>query len=147
MSTNAFLSARVPVELRNRLKVVAAKRGVSLQRLMQDAVETLLEDAEREPPQLAEVVARLRAHAPEMQERGVTHLWVFGSVARGEAGVESDIDVAVDIDPEADFSLLDLVGVKQAAEDLLAWPTDLVERATLKRLVRPEMEREAVQVF
>jgi predicted nucleotidyltransferase len=77
----------------------------------------------------------------------VEHLYVFGSLVRGEAGPKSDIDLAIDVAPDADFSLLDLVRVKQKAEDLLGWPTDLVERKMLKRFVRPEAEREATQVF
>lgn len=147
MSTNAFVSTRMPVELRNRLKAVAAKRGVSLQRLMQDAVETFLAEAEREPPQLADVIAQLRAHAPEMQKRGVTHLWVFGSVARGEAGIESDVDLAIDVDEAADFSLITLGSVAHQAEAWLERPVDLGERRALRSSLRPEFERDAVRVF
>jgi uncharacterized protein len=146
-SDAAFLSVRVPPELRNRLKAAAARRGVSLQSLMRDAVEGLLAREERQPPKLAEIVTKLRAHAPALRKRGVDHLYVFGSVARGDAGLDSDIDLAIDVAPDADFSLLDLVGVKQQAEDLLGWPTDLVERKMLKRFVRPEVEREATQIF
>lgn len=143
----AFLSVRVPTELRSRLKAAAARRKTSVQQLMRHVIEELLREAEKSPPDLAETLAKLRAHAEDFRQEGVSHLYLFGSVVRGEAHRDSDIDVAIDIDPDADFSLLDLVGVKQMAEDLLGWPTDLVERAALKRFVRPEMEREAVQVF
>jgi len=143
----AFLSVRVPTELRRRLKTVAASRRTSVQQLVREAIEELLREAEKSPPDLAETLATLRAHADDFRQEGVSHLYLFGSVVRGEARRDSDIDVAIDIDPAADFSLLDLVGVKQMAEDLLGWPTDLVERAALKRFVRPEMEREAVRVF
>ena len=71
-------------------------------------------------------MATLRQHAPQLRKRGVDHLYVFGSVARGDARVDGEIDLAIDVAPDADFSLLDLVGVKQEAEDLLGWPTDLV---------------------
>jgi predicted nucleotidyltransferase len=144
---SAFLSVRMPPELRNRLKAAAARRGLSLQELMRAAVEELLAREEKEPPRLVDVVATLRAHAPELRTRGVDHLYVFGSVARGDARVDSDIDLAIDVAPDADFSLLDLVGIKQQAEDLLGWPTDLVERKTLKRFVRSDVDREATQVF
>lgn len=87
------------------------------------------------------------AHADDFRRQGVRHLYLFGSVVRGDARATSDIDIAVDIDPEADFSLLDLIGVQQMADDLLGWPTDVVERWSLKRFVRPEVEREAVTVF
>ena len=142
-----FLSVRVPVGLRGRLKAAAAKRRVSLQQLMREAIEELVSEAEKAPPDLGQTMATLRAHADDFRRQGVSHLYLFGSIVRGEARADSDVDVAIDIDPEADFSLLDLVGVKQMADELLGRPTDLVERAALKRYVRPAMEREALQVF
>jgi predicted nucleotidyltransferase len=143
----AFLSVRVPPALRRRLKELAAQRQTSLQELVRNAIENLLREADRSPPDLAETLITLRTHADEFRQQGVRHLYLFGSVARGDAHGNSDIDIAVDIDPDADFSLLDLIGVQQMTEDLLGWPTDVVERRTLKPFVRPEVEREAVTVF
>lgn len=141
------LSVRVPAALRRRLDHLAVDRQISVQELVRQAIEGFLGEAERSPPDLARILATLSAHADDFRQQGVSHLYLFGSIVRGEANRGSDIDVAVDIDPNADVSLLDLVGIKQMAEDLLGWPTDLVERSALKRFVRPEMEREAVQVF
>jgi predicted nucleotidyltransferase len=143
----AFLSVRVPSALRRRLKELAAQRQTSLQELVRTAIESLLREADRSPPDLAETLVTLRTHADEFRQQGVRHLYLFGSVARGDAHGKSDIDIAVDIDPDADFSLLDLIGVQQMTEELLGWPTDVVERQSLKRFVRPEVEREAVTVF
>jgi predicted nucleotidyltransferase len=143
----AFLSVRVPAELRSRVKQLAAKRQTSVQDLVQQAIERYLRDQDRAPPDLGKALVLLRQHAPELRKRGVEHLYVFGSLVRGEAGPDSDIDLAIDVAPDADFSLLDLIHVQRQAQDLLGWPTDLVERKMLKRLVRPEVEREATQVF
>jgi len=44
--------------------------------------------------------------------RGVTHAAVFGSVARGENRPDSDIDIMIDIDPEAHITLFDYVGLQ-----------------------------------
>jgi predicted nucleotidyltransferase len=143
----AFLSVRMPAELRSRVKQLAAKRQTSVQDLVRQAIESYLRDHDRAPPDLGKTIAVLRQHAPELRKRGVEHLYVFGSLVRGEAGPDSDIDLAIDVAPGADFSLLDLVHVQQRAQDLLGWPTDLVERKMLKRFVRPEVEREATQVF
>ena len=142
-----FLSVRLPVQLRNRLKAVAAKRGVSLQTLMRDALEALLRREEAEPPTLAEVVARLREHAPELRTRGVRHLYVFGSVARGDAQVDSDVDVAIDVDPTSDFSLITLGSVTADLEGWLERAVDLGERSTLRPSLRADFERDAVRVF
>jgi predicted nucleotidyltransferase len=143
----AFLSVRLPVKLRNRLKAVAARRGISLQRLMRDALEALLRREEAEPPQLAEVVARLREHAPELRTRGVRHLYVFGSVARGDAQVDSDVDLVVDVDPASSFSLITLGSVAADVEEWLNRGVDLGERSMLRPSARADFERDAVRVF
>jgi len=142
-----FLSVRVPAALRRRVKQLAAQRQTSVQALVCQAIEDLLREADKSPPGLAETLVTLRAHADQFRQQGVRHLYLFGSIARGDAHGRSDIDIAVDIDPEADFSLLDLIGIQQITEDLLGWRTDVVERRSLKRFVRPEAEREAVTVF
>jgi len=49
---------------------------------------------------------------------------VFGSLARGEAGPDSDIDILVKRDPGR--SLLDIVAIKQDLEDLLGCEVDVV---------------------
>ena len=46
-----------------------------------------------------QVIARLRAHERELRAAGVVQLSLFGSVARGEARPDSDVDVAVKLDP------------------------------------------------
>jgi uncharacterized protein len=142
-----FLSVRVPLEMRSRVKQLAAKRRTSVQQLVQQAIESYLREQDRAPPELGSTIAILRQHAPELKKSGVEHLYVFGSLVRGEADSNSDIDLAIDVAPDADLSLLDLVHVQQEAEELLGWPIDLVERKMLKRFVRPEVEREAVRVF
>jgi predicted nucleotidyltransferase len=45
-----------------------------------------------------EVLARLAAHWPELTERGVARLAVFGSVGRDEARADSDVDLLVEFD-------------------------------------------------
>jgi predicted nucleotidyltransferase len=148
MSTDTtFLSVRIPNALRGRVKQFAARQQTSVQRLVQEAIASYLDEHDRLPPDLGRAIATLRRHAEELRGRGVEHLFVFGSLARGEAGSQSDIDLAIDVAPDADFSLLDLVGLQQRAENLLGWPVDLVERKMLKSSVRPEFEREATQIF
>ena len=143
----AFLSVRLPVALRNRLKAVAAKRGVSLQGFMRDALEAFLKQEEAEPPRLAEVVAKLREHAPELRTRGIRHLYVFGSVARGDARADSDVDLAIDVDPTSDFSLVTLGSVAADVEEWLDRGVDLGERSTLRPSLRADFGRDSVRVF
>src|SRR3954447_11025541 len=79
MTDLAYLSFRLSKDDRDRLKAVAQERRESVQALMRQLVGGLLADHERSAPDLADVLRRLRAHAPDLHRRGVEHLWVFGS--------------------------------------------------------------------
>ncbi len=144
---NVFLSVRVPADLRGRLRTVAARRGVSLQQLMGAAIEELLTREEAEPPKLAEIMTELRAHTPELRRRGVDHLYVFGSVARGDARVDSDIDLAIDVAPNSRFSLVTQASIAHDIEQWLGRGVDLGERRALRPSLRDDFERDAVRVF
>jgi predicted nucleotidyltransferase len=93
------------------------------------------------------VVAALKALEPELRMRGVASLALFGSLVRGKAQPDSDIDVLVEIDPAANFDLFDLVGIRNLIGDQLGHRIDLVERASLKPLVRDDVLAEAETVF
>lgn len=54
----------------------------------------------------------LRARAPALRARGITHLELFGSTARRQAGADSDIDLLVELADDAPFGLFDLVELK-----------------------------------
>jgi predicted nucleotidyltransferase len=43
------------------------------------------------------VLRALRGHAAELRALGVARLWLFGSLARGDAGADSDVDVVIAI--------------------------------------------------
>jgi predicted nucleotidyltransferase len=53
----------------------------------------------------------------------------------------------VEIAPEARIDLFDYVGIVQFIEEMFPGPVDVVDRAGLKRLVRPHAERDAVYAF
>lgn len=62
-------------------------------------------------------------------DHGASNVRVFGSVARGSAGPESDIDLLVDFEPGR--SLVDHVGLWRDLEDLLGRPVDVVSSGGL----------------
>ncbi len=98
-------------------------------------------------PKKREVVATLKALEAELRQRGIVSAAVFGSVARGEARPDSDVDVLVDIDPVVPFDLFDLVGVKNLLSDRLERPVDVLERGALKPSIRDNILAEAETVF
>ena len=95
----------------------------------------------------AAVIAVLREHEGELRRQGVTHAALFGSVARGDAGPDSDLDIMVQIDPAADVNLYDYVGITQFIGDLFAGRADVSDRDMLIEPVRREAEREAIFAF
>ncbi len=64
------------------------------------------------------------------RKRRARRITVLGSVARGEAHPDSDLDLLVDFEPRA--SLLDHIGLFQDLEDLLGVGVDVVARSALK---------------
>lgn len=73
------------------------------------------------------------------RRRHASRVRVFGSVARGEAGPSSDVDLLVDFDEEA--SLLDQVGLMQDLEVLLGVSVDVISTGGLRprhRRIRDE---------
>ena len=77
-------------------------------------------------------------------EYGAREVRVFGSVARGEADRESDIDFLVELEPGR--SLLDLGGLQMELESLLGRRVDVVTARGLSARIRERVLREAVPV-
>ncbi len=73
--------------------------------------------------------------------RGARNIRVFGSVARGEARPESDIDFLVELEPGR--SLFDLGGLLVDLQQLLGRPVDVVTEAGLRRRIRERVLAEA----
>lgn len=84
------------------------------------------------------IVATLRAH-------GVQRAGVFGSVARGDARSESDIDLL--IEPPLDMTLFGLSALALALEDLLRRPVDLVTYASLHPRLRASVYTNYDELF
>lgn len=93
------------------------------------------------------VLATLRAHEADLRRLGVAHAAVFGSVARGEAGAESDIDVLVDLDENQPIGIFEYARMKLYINQLLEGSSDVVNRRTLKPLLRKSILHDAIHAF
>jgi len=75
-------------------------------------------------------------------EHGAVDVRVFGSVARGEAGLDSDVDLLVKM--ESGRSLLDLVGLWQDLEDLLGAHVDVLSEGGVSPYLRERIYADAL---
>jgi len=91
---------------------------------------------------LEEVRNQRRAILQLAEKHGVRRVRVFGSVARGEAGPQSDLDVLVEF--EKGRSLLDLVGFQQDMTDLIGGRVDVVAEGGLSPYLEDRILREAI---
>lgn len=93
-----------------------------------------------EPPNLAVLRARRDEILRLAARRGVANIRVFGSTARGDATVDSDIDLLVDFDPS--HRGLDLFAFARELEDLLGNRVDI--GTEVHPILRRRVEAEAV---
>jgi predicted nucleotidyltransferase len=85
-----------------------------------------------------QVAERLAAHAEELRSLGVRSLDLFGSVARGDARPESDVDLLVEFDEVPGY-----VRLRNRLEEMLGRHVDLVMVSGLHPRLRERVLREA----
>jgi len=77
----------------------------------------------------------------------ITEFSVFGSVLREDFRPDSDVDVLVSIDPEADIGLFELADMKIELQEMFKRPVDLVEKEGLRNPYRRrEILRECFEI-
>lgn len=132
------LALRAMVATGMSQREIAHELGVS-----QSAVSQQLKSAPRLDAIHPEVL--LAAAAPVLRtlaaERGFSRLAVFGSIARGEAKPDSDIDLLVE--SPAGISSFDFLRFKRILEEVLGRPLDLVDYGGLKPGLDDDIRRDA----
>src|ERR1022692_3538218 len=96
---------------------------------------------------LDDVLDTLRNHESELRRLGVSHAAVFGSVARSEARKDSDIDVLWLLDPAKAIGIFEYARLKIYVNEILDGAGDVVNRRTLKPLLRDGILHDAVYAF
>ena len=94
-----------------------------------------------------DIIAKLRENEPALRQQGVKHAALFGSAARGEQRLDSDIDIMVELDPQIVRTIFDYSGVKEFIASMFDRPVDVVNRESLKPLVRPRATADAIYAF
>lgn len=93
------------------------------------------------------IIGVLRDHEAELRAAGIVRLALFGSTARSEQTVDSDIDLLAALDSGKRLSLLDVVHLENWLSDLLGRKVDLVEDRSLKPHVRRRVAKDSVRAF
>jgi hypothetical protein len=89
-----------------------------------------------------EILQTLRDHQAELRAMGVKSLAIFGSVARGEATPESDVDILVEFSKS--IGLFEFVRIKAQIERMLGREVDMVTPDAIRPSMRDRILREAI---
>jgi predicted nucleotidyltransferase len=77
----------------------------------------------------------------------VERAWLFGSVARGEGGPDSDVDIMVELNKKKMYSLFDLADIAFRMEQVINRKVDLVEKGYLKNFALESAQNEWVKIY
>lgn len=89
-----------------------------------------------------QVIAILRAHEAELRQAGIRRLSLFGSVARGDAEAESDVDLAVEFDPVAGMDLIRMVALERRIGVTLGRAVEILPEPVENPRLRANVERD-----
>jgi uncharacterized protein len=95
----------------------------------------------------SEAIATLRRSQQALHERGVRHAAVFGSIARGDSRADSDVDIMIDVDPDARITVFDYVDLKDYVAGLFDGRVDVVNREGVKPYIRSSALADAIYAF
>lgn len=145
MPGTATLTLELDPALKGRLDELARRGATSPEALAAEALAAYL--AGSTAPDPAGVAAALRERRAWLADRGVERLWIVGSVARGEAGPGSDIDLLACLAPSPALSLVGYARLKADLQDLLGRPVDLIDADSVPPAARDSLLEGALPVL
>lgn len=93
------------------------------------------------------LIATLRANEGELRSAGIRSLSLFGSAAREQEHSDSDVDIAVDLDPLAHLGLFGFVGLERRLKTLLGRPVQLMPEPVENNRLLTNLVRDRLRVF
>jgi len=140
------IAFRSSAAVREGLRQLARRQGRSMQAMLEELCRRALA-GEGEAPTLAGVIRRLRQYEDELERLGIKQLYVYGSVARGEARPWSDVDLFADLADEERWNIVRWGHLLDRLEEILARRVDFAARRSLPEDVCRRADAEAVAVF
>ena len=92
-----------------------------------------------------EVLAIVASHRGKLQEMGVKSLQLFGSVARDEAGPDSDVDYLVEFNRP--MGLFEFIEIRLYLEDILGCSVDMGTLKALRENLREPVLKDVIRAF
>jgi uncharacterized protein len=89
----------------------------------------------------------LRRHQDDLRAHGIVHAALFGSIARGEAGPQSDLDILIELDPALTLDIFAYVELKRYVADLFGGRVDVVDKDALKPHLRQPVSADAIDAL
>jgi predicted nucleotidyltransferase len=95
----------------------------------------------------ASILTTLQRHEAALRARGVRHVALFGSRARGDHRSDSDIDILIDIDVDVVGGVWQYAGLKRFIGELFDARVDVVNRAGLRPQLRGSTAADEIHAF
>ncbi|MDA3898543.1 MAG: nucleotidyltransferase family protein [Desulfobacteraceae bacterium] len=92
-----------------------------------------------------EVINKLKQNQHKLNAFQVKELYLFGSVARNEAGPDSDVDFIVDFEPGAEVGFFKFVRLQKMLSELLDCSVDLTTRDALHQELKNHILKESLR--
>ena len=92
----------------------------------------------------ARILNKLSENRQLLQAYGIKDIRLFGSVARGEAGAGSDVDLLVEFDPSAHIGMFEFSRLRRELSQLLGCKVDLATPDALHKSMKEDILREAI---
>jgi uncharacterized protein len=93
------------------------------------------------------ILTALRAHEAELRRAGVRRLSLFGSVARGDAQADSDVDLAAEFDPEAGIGLFGLAALERRLSEIVGRDVALLPEPVEQARLQSNIDRDRRRAF
>lgn len=94
-----------------------------------------------------DILKTLKTREVELRQKGVAHVSLFGSYARQEQRLDSDIDILIELNPETHIDLFAYAELKNHITTFFDQPVDVVDRSALKKRLKGAVEKDSIYVF
>lgn len=91
------------------------------------------------------VLIKLSEHRHFLKKYGVKEIRLFGSIARGEAGDTSDVDLLVEFEPTAQIGMFEFARLRRQLSHILGCKVDLATLGSLHKSLKDNILRESIR--